>query len=168
VRISVALIRASDQTSLWTQAYERDLRDILKLQAELAETVAKEIAVKVSDRERTRLARASRVDPQAYSAYLRGRYLWNRRTPDSVQRAIRCFEEAIAQDPGYPLAHAGLADCYALLTSIHVGAIAPKEGMPKTISAANQALQIDPLLAEAHASLGHARLWYEWNWPAAE
>ena len=70
VRISVALIRASDQTSLWTQAYERDLRDILKLQAELAETVAKEIAVKVSDRERTRLARASRVDPQAYSAYL--------------------------------------------------------------------------------------------------
>lgn len=168
VRISVALIRASDQTSLWTQAYERDLRDILKLQAELAEIVAKEIAVKVSDRERTRLARASRVDPQAYSAYLRGRYLWNRRTPDSLQRAIRCFEEAIAQDPGYPLAHAGLADCYALLTSIHVGAIAPKEGMPKAISAANQALQIDPLLAEAHASLGHARLWYEWNWPAAE
>ena len=168
VRISVALIRASDQTSLWTQAYERDLRDILQLQAEVAQTVAKEIAIKVSDRERARLARASRVDPQAYSAYLRGRYLWNRRTPDTLQRAIRCFEEAIAQDPGYPLAHAGLADAYALLASIHMGAIAPKVGMPKAISAANRALQIDPLLAEAHASLGHARLWYEWNWPAAE
>jgi TolB-like protein/Tfp pilus assembly protein PilF len=168
VRISVALIRASEQTSLWTEAYDRDLRDVLKLQVDVAETVAKEIAVKVSDGERDRLARTSPVDPQAYSAYLRGRYFWNRRTPDSLKKAVHCFEEAIARDPGYAPAHAGLADCYALLSSIHVGSIVPTDGMPKAISAANRALQIDPMLADAQASLGQARLWYEWNWPAAE
>jgi TolB-like protein/Tfp pilus assembly protein PilF len=168
VRISVALVRTADETSLWSDVYDRDLRDILKLQIEVAETVAKEIAVKVSDGERDRLARASRVDPEAYSVYLRGRYLWNRRTPDALQRAIRCFEEAIAQDQAYAPAYAGLADCYGLLTSIHIGVVPPNDGMPKAVSAANRALQIDPMLAEAHTSLGHARLWYEWNWPAAE
>jgi tetratricopeptide (TPR) repeat protein len=168
VRISVALVRTSDQTSVWTETFDRDLRDILQLQLEVAETVANEIAVKVSDGERDRRARTSRIDPEAYSAYLRGRYLWNRRTPDALQKAIRCFEEANAQYPAYAPAHAGLADCYALLTAVHVGAIAPAEGMPKAIWAANRALQIDPTLAEAHTSLGYAHLWYEWDWAAAE
>lgn len=168
VRISVALIRASDQTSLWTQVYDRDLRDILKLQVDVAETVANEIAVKISGGERERLARIPRVDPHAYSAYLRGRYFWNRRTPVALQKAVGCFEDAIAQDAAYAPAYAGLADCYALLTSVHIGVTPPNEGMPKAIAAANRALQIDPKLAEAHASLGQAQLWYEWNWSAAE
>ena len=167
IRISVALIRSSDQTSLWTEAYDRDLRDILKLQVDVAETVARQIAIKVSDGERDRLAHTRRVDPQAYNAYLHGRYFWNRRTPESLQKAVQCFEDAIARDPGYAPAYAGIADSYALLTSIHIGTVAPTVGMPKAISAAHRALQIDPALAEAHASLGYAQLWYEWDWPAA-
>ena len=168
VRISAALIRASDQTSLWNEAYDRDLRDVLKLQAEVAEAVAKEIALKVSSGERVRLARSGPVDPEAFSAYLRGRYLWNRRTPEALQKAIQCFQESIAHAPNYAPAHAGIADCYALLTSAHLGMVAPNEGMPRAIAAAEKALQLDPELAEAHASLGNARLWYEFDWPGAE
>ena len=168
VRISAALIRASDQTSLWTDAYDRDLRDILKLQAEVAESVAKEIALKVSRGERARLARSGQVDPEAFSVYLRGRYLWNRRTPEAIQKAIQCFQESIAHAPGYAPAHAGIADCYSVLTMAHLGVMPPTEGMPRAIAAAEKALQLDPELSEAYASLGNARLWYEYDWPAAE
>jgi TolB-like protein/Flp pilus assembly protein TadD len=168
VRISAALIRASDQTSLWNEAYDRDLRDVLKLQAEVAEAVAKEIALKVSSGERARLARSGPVDPEAFSAYLRGRYLWNRRSPEALEKAIHCFQESIAHAPSYAPAHAGIADCYALLTSTHLGMVAPNDGMPRAIAAAEKALQLDPELAEAHASLGNARLWYEFDWPGAE
>jgi TolB-like protein/Flp pilus assembly protein TadD len=168
VRISAALIRASDQTSLWTDAYDRDLRDILKLQAEVAESVAKEIALKVSRGERARLARSGQVDPEAFSVYLRGRYLWNRRTPEGIQKAIQCFQESITHAPGYAPAHAGIADCYSVLTMAHLGVMPPTEGMPRAIAAAEKALQLDPELSEAYASLGNARLWYEYDWPAAE
>jgi TolB-like protein/cytochrome c-type biogenesis protein CcmH/NrfG len=168
VRISAALIRASDQTSLWTDAYDRDLRDILKLQAEVAESVAKEIALKISRGERARLARSGQVDPEAFSVYLRGRYLWNRRTPEAIQKAIQCFQESITRAPGYAPAHAGIADCYSVLTMAHLGVMPPTEGMPHAIAAAERALQLDPELSEAYASLGNARLWYEYDWPAAE
>ena len=168
VRISAALIRASDQTSLWTDAYDHDLRNVLKLQAEVAEAVAKEIALKVSSGERARLARSGPVDPEAFSAYLRGRYLWNRRSPDALQKAIHCFQESIAHAPDYAPAHAGIADCYAILASAHVGVLPPIEGMPRAIAAAEKALQLDPELADAHASLGNARFRYEFDWSAAE
>src|ERR1700674_1853416 len=168
VRISAALIRASDQTSLWNEAYDRDLRDVLKLQAEVAEAVAKEIALKVSSGERARLKRSGPVDPEAFSAYLRGRYLWNRRTPEALQKAIECFQESIAHAPNYAPAHAGIADCYAILASAHVGVLPPIEGMPRAIAAAEKALQLDPELADAHASLGNARFRYEFDWSTAE
>jgi TolB-like protein/Flp pilus assembly protein TadD len=168
VRISAAFIRASDQTSLWTDVYNHDLRDVLKLQAEVGESVAREIALKVSSGERARLARSGPVDPSAFSAYLRGRYLWNRRTPDALQKAIQCFQESITHDPAYAPAHAGIADCHAVLTSIYSGVVPPVEGMPRSITAAEKALQLDPELAEGYASLGKARLWYEFDWPAAE
>src|SRR5258708_5843357 len=123
VRISAALIRASDQTSLWSEVYDRDLREVLKLQAEVAEAVARNIALKISSGERARLARNESVDPTAFSAYLRGRYLWNRRTPDAIQKAIQCFQESIAHNPAYAPAHAGIADCYAVLTLSHLGVV---------------------------------------------
>ena len=116
---------------------------------------------------RARLVRSGLVDPSAFSAYLRGRYLWNRRTAESLQKATLCFQEAIAHDPAYAPAHAGIADCCALLTSIHLGVMPPTEGMPRAIAAAEKALELDPELAEAHASLGQASLWYEYDWPAA-
>jgi TolB-like protein/Flp pilus assembly protein TadD len=168
VRISAALIRASDQTNLWTDVYDHDLRDVLKLQAEVAEAVAKQIALKVSSGERARLARSGQVDPEAFSAYLRGRYLWNRRAPDALEKAIHCFQESIARAPDYAPAHAGLADCYVVLASAHVGALPPIEGMPRAIAAAEKALQLDPELADAHASLGNARFRYDFDWSAAE
>ena len=168
VRISVALIRVSDQTNLWSDSYDRDLRDILEVQTEVARAVAKEIAVKISTAERARLARSGPVDPEAYSAYLRGRFFWNRRSADAIRKALAQFEVAIARDARYAPAHTGIADCYAALASIQIGASPPNDAMPRAIAAAGKALELDPTLAEAHTSLGYARFWYEWNWPAAE
>ena len=168
VRISVALIRAPEQINIWTESYDRDLRDILTLQGEVARSVSNEIAVKVSADERARLERITTIDPAAYNSYLRGRYFWNRRTAEAIPKAMRYFQETIALDPGYAPAHAGLADCYALLASVRLGTLAPNEAMPKSKSAAKKALELDPNLAEAHASLGYAELWYDWNWVAAE
>ncbi len=168
VRISVALIRAAEQTHLWTESYDRDLRDILTLQTEVARSVSNEIAVKVSAAEQARLARSARIDPGAYNSYLSGRHFWNRRTADAIPKAMRYFEETIARDPSYAPAHTGLADCYALLASVRLGLLAPIEAIPKSKAAAKKALELDPTLCEAHASLGYAELWYDWNWPAAE
>ncbi|MFZ0659020.1 MAG: hypothetical protein WAM05_09895 [Candidatus Binataceae bacterium] len=168
VRISVALIRAAEQTNAWSQAYDRELRLILDLQAEVARAVAKEIALRISVAEHLRLTRSRAVDPEAYSAHLHGRHFWNRRSADALTLAIRYFQDAVERDSAYAPAHAGLADCYATLSSIHVGALRPTEAMPKAIAAAGKALELDPSLGEAHASLGHAHLWYEWDWKAAE
>ena len=168
IRISIALIHASDQTSIWSESYNRDLRDILDLQTEVARAVAKEIAGKISNAEQARLARRGPVDPEAYSAYLRGRFFWNRRTADAIRKALVQFEDAIARDARYAPAHAGIADCHGALASIQIGAVPPTDAMPKALAAAGKALELDPTLAEAHTSLGHARFWYEWNWPAAE
>ncbi|HVN63378.1 MAG TPA: hypothetical protein VMT58_01980, partial [Candidatus Binataceae bacterium] len=168
VRISIALIRASDQTCLWSESYDRNLRDIIAVQTEVAHAVAMETAGKVSAAERSRMAANLSVDPDSYSAYLRGRYFWNRRAADSLEKALAYFEEAIALDRTYAPAYAGLADCYVTLASIYVGARAPVEAMPKASAAAERAISIDPSLAEAHASLGQIQLRYQWDWPAAE
>lgn len=164
VRVAVTLVQTADQTGLWSEAYDRDLSDILKLQTELAATVAENIAREITQHYRSN---SSSVSPDAYNAYLQGRYLWNRRTRDTLQKAIVFFEEAIRHDPRYANPYAGLADCYGLMTSVQIGAIPPAEGMPRAIAAAERALKIDPSLAEAYASLGLARLWYGWDWPAA-
>jgi TolB-like protein len=168
VRITVALINAAQQNNLWTRSYDRDLSDILALQTEVARSIANEIAVGVSIAERAPAGHAAAVDPDAYNAYLRGRYFWNRRSVEGVRRAMRCFEETIKGDPGYAPAHAGLADCYALLASVRLGMLAPNDSLPKAKSAAQRAIELDPMLGEGHASLGYIQLWYDWDWPAAE
>jgi TolB-like protein/Flp pilus assembly protein TadD len=167
-RITVALIQVPEQTNLWTKSYDRDLSDLLTLETEVARSISDEIAVKVSMAERARLGRVVRIDPDAHNSYLLGRYFWNRRTADGIKRAMRHFQETIERDPGYAPAHAGLADCYALLASVRLGMVAPNEAMPKSKAAAQQAIELDPMLAEAHASLGYAALWYDWDWPGAE
>lgn len=168
VRIAVALIKAAEQSNLWTASYDRDLSDILALQTEVAIAVAGEIVAKVSSAERARLGRAGKVNPEAYNAYLLGRYFWNRRTVDGINRAMRHFEESIAHDSHHAAAHAGLADCLSLLASVRLGMLAPNEAMPRAKAAATRALELNPLLAEAHAALGYAALWYDWDWPAAD
>ncbi len=166
VRISAQLIQAKPERHLWAESYERKISDILALQSEVTRAIAKEINARLTPQEEVRLARVHQVDPEAYHAYLKGRYFWNKRTPDGFKRGIEHFTQAIASDPTYAPAHAGLADCYNLLNDYDV--LAPREAVPKARAAANQALAIDSTLAEAHASLGFALARYDWDWIGAE
>ena len=142
------------------------MRDILALQAEVASAIATQIQVKVTPREQTRLAHAPAVDPDAYEAHLRGRYLWHRRTPGAMQKAIQSFEEAIARDPNFAAAHAGLSDCVGWKGWF--GFVAPAEGCGRAKALALRALEIDPNLAEAHASLAWAVQYYDYDFLTAE
>ena len=165
VRIAAQLIQVSDETHLWAESYERNLGNILGLQSEVARAVANEIKVKLAPEERERLASAGVVNPQAYEAYLRGRYLLNRRTAEASQKSILHFERAIQYDPQYAVAYAGLADSY--LTLLDTGHLSTTEATAKAMTAAGKALRMDDTLAEAHTSLGHAHF-HEFHWLAAE
>ncbi len=166
VRISAQLIQAKPERHLWAESYERKISDILALQSEVTRAIAKEINARLTPQEEVRLARVHQVDPEAYHAYLKGRYFWNRRTPEGFNRGIEHFTQAIASDPTYAPAYAGLADCYNLLNDYDI--IAPREAVPKARAAANRALATDSTLAEAHASLGFALARYDWDWIGAE
>lgn len=168
VRIAVQLVGVRDQSHLWAESYDHSLRDILELQSEVARSVTEQIALTLSAREQERLRSARPIAPEAYESYLRGRFFWNQRSADGLQRAAELFERAIKIDAGYAPAHAGLADCYALLSTIAVGALKPAVAMPKAEAAANRALELDPRLAEAHASLAYAQLFFDWDWNSAE
>jgi TolB-like protein/Tfp pilus assembly protein PilF len=167
VRVAVQLIGMRDHGHLWADSYDHNLRDILELQAEVAKDVAAQIAVKLSAREEERLSHPRPIAPHAYEAYLRGRFFWNLRNPEAIGRAIEFFKRAISSDPNYASAHAGLADCYSMLSSTAVGALNPVVAMPRSKAAAERALQLDPRLAEAHASLAYIRLYYDWDWVSA-
>jgi TolB-like protein/DNA-binding winged helix-turn-helix (wHTH) protein/Flp pilus assembly protein TadD len=167
VRITVALFEGKTEKQLWAQSYERDLRDVLALQAEVASAIAREIQVKLTRQEKQRLAQTRQVDPESYLAYSYGRYYWNKRTPEGFQKAIEYFQRAIAKDLTYAPAHAGLADALALLGSIGSGALAPKQVMPKAKEAALEAVRLDDNLAESHTSLAYVKLSYDWDLEAA-
>jgi len=167
VRISAQLIQARPERHLWAESYERDLRDILALQSEVARAIANEIRLKLTPQEQTRLASARPVNPAAHEAYLRGRYHWNKVTDEGIRRSIREFEQAIEIDPQYAVAYAGVADAYIFL-SAWSRAIPPKEVLPKAKAAAVKALEIDETLPEAHTALALARLLFELDWSAAE
>ncbi len=168
VRITVQLFEAKTERQLWAQSYEQDLRDVLALQNGVASAIAREIQVTLTPGEKQRLANSRTVDPEAYLAYWLGRYYWNRRTPEGFQKGIENFQRAIAKDPGYAPAHAGLADAYALLGSIGAEERPPREVMPKARAAAVEAVRLDETLAEGHASLGYTHLSYDWDLDAAE
>lgn len=168
VRISAQLIQASDQTHVWAETYERDLRDIFALQREVAEAIAGQIRLTLTPEDEARLVGTRTVDPEAFEAYLQGQAYWNRRTPEGLQKSVDYFNQAIQKDPRYALAYAGLADAYVLLGSIPNDALTPREAMPKAKAAAGKALEVDPSLAEAHASLALVRQSYDWDWQGAE
>ena len=168
VRIAAQLIHAASDTHLWAKQYESDLRDILTLQSDVARSIADEIQVQVSPQERTRLARSRPVDPAAYEAFLKGRHLWYRRSPDALTRSVELLQHAIALDPGHALAYAGLADAYATIGWDLFGLSAPSESFPKARHAARQALDLDPNCAEAHAALGWTAAGFDWDWTTAE
>jgi TolB-like protein/Tfp pilus assembly protein PilF len=166
VRITVQLIQAVTDKHLWAKSYERDLRDVLALQSEVAGAIANEIKIKLTPQEQARLASARPVNPDAHEAYLKGRYYWNLRTEEGLKKSIEYFQQAIEKDPGYALAYAGLADSYVVLAPWNV--MAPKEAYPRAKAAAFKALEMDETLAEPHASLGDARYVYDWDWVGAE
>ena len=169
VRITAHLIHGADDRHLWADSYERDLRDILSLQNQVAQAIADQIKVKLTPEEHARLSVSRTVDPEAYQLYLRGRYLWNQRTERTINEAIRYFEAALRKDPNYASAYSGLADCYSSLgDSNDVGSLPPKEAIPKAKEAATRALALDDTRAEAHNSLGFINLLYDWNWQSAE
>ena len=166
VRITVQLVDAVADRSLWARSYDRDLGDILTLQSEVAGAIAEEIRVKVTPAEQVRLQPRAHVNPAAHVAYLRGRYLWNRWSPDAVRESIGCFEEAVRADPSYALAYAGLADAYITLGTTR--ALAPGEAFPRARAATERGLALDPLLGELHASLAVILRLQDWDWPGTE
>jgi TolB-like protein/DNA-binding winged helix-turn-helix (wHTH) protein/Flp pilus assembly protein TadD len=165
VRITVQLIQVRDQTDLWAESYDRKLKDVLVLQDSVARTIANQIHIALVPGQQTRLASRANLDPEAYEAYLKGRYYWNKRTADGLQKALIYFQQAINQDPAYGAAYSGLADCNSGL-AWH-GFKSPAEALPKANAAALKAIEIDPQSAEAHASLGLA-LNHAWDWAGAE
>ena len=166
VRISAQLVRASDQAHVWAGSYDRELSGILAVQNEVAQAVAREIRITLSEHEQTRLASTRLVVAEAHEAYLRGRFFWNKRTPESLRKAIAHFERAIEIDAGYAAPYAGLADAHLLLLE-HADA-PPEQGLPKARAAALKALEIDGELAEAHTSVAMIKFCQDWDWTGAE
>jgi TolB-like protein/Flp pilus assembly protein TadD len=166
VRISTQLIEARTDTHLWAESYDRDVRDVLELQSDLARAIAREIRVKLTLQEQTQLARVRPVDPAAYEAYLKGRYHWNKRTSAGMKKGSEYFRQAIEKDRGYAAAYAGLADCAAI--SGWWGFVSPENGCGQAKAAALKALAIDDSMAEAHASLGFAILHFDFDPSAAQ
>lgn len=164
VRITAHLMRTRDEAHLWDNSYDREITDILNVQSEVAAAITDGIRVKLPPRRGAPRA----VNAKAYEEYLHGRFAWNKRTPEELNRAIGYFQQSIAADPKYAPAYAGLADCYLLLGSAEMGALPPRVAMPQAKDAANKALALDPNLAEAHASLAHIKLIYDWDWKGAE
>jgi TolB-like protein/DNA-binding winged helix-turn-helix (wHTH) protein len=166
LRTTVQLIQVNDQSPLWTQDYDRPPTDILAVQDEIAIAVAREIHLRLSPQQQADLARLRKIDPEAHEAYLEGRFFWNKRTEEGFRKAITYFQAAVARDPNYPDAYAGLADAYLLLGGY--GFEQQTEAMPKAKAAALKAIAIDNRLAEAYTSLGLISLQYDWNWVESE
>lgn len=166
VRIRTQLIYAPADRHVWAQAYERDLKDVLTLQANLAQDIAGEIRLKLTSQERANLAEGRSLDPEAHELYLKGRYFWNKRDQAGFTKAIDYFQQAIAKDPTYAAAYAGLADSYALSGGFNL--IPVEQAMPSAKAAAEKALELDSHLAEAHASLGLIAPFNNWDWADAE
>jgi len=167
VRVTAQLIESQSDRHLWAKSYERDSQNVLALQDDLARDIANEIRATLTPVERKRLAESRPIDPQAYEAYLRGRYFWNRRTEAELHKAKEYFEQAIAKDPTFAPAYSGLADTYFYL-SYGWGHIPPREGMPLARAAALKAIELDDSAGEGHASLGVVKFSYDWDFHGAE
>ncbi|HYU32256.1 MAG TPA: winged helix-turn-helix domain-containing protein [Thermoanaerobaculia bacterium] len=166
LRIGVQLVSVRDDAPLWATQFDARAADLFALEDKISQELAEELRLRLSRQERDRLTRSATRHPEAYDAYLRGRYFWNRRTFEGLSKGIELFRRAIDLDPDFALAYAGLADCRVLL-SLH-GAVAPRDAFPPAIAAAERALELDDSLAEAHTSLAYARFMYERRWEEAE
>jgi TolB-like protein/DNA-binding winged helix-turn-helix (wHTH) protein/Flp pilus assembly protein TadD len=167
VRITAQLIDAAADKHLWSQSYEGELKDTLALQNQVARAIADQIRINLNPQEQAALKSAKVVNPEAYQAYLKGRYFWNKRTPDALKVALAYFNQAIDEDPTYAQAYSGLADTYALLGDWQYGVMTPKEALPKAKAAAIKALELDSTLSEAHNSLAFCFDAFDWDLESA-
>jgi len=168
VRITVQLIRVPEDEHLWAHSYEGNFRDTLALQSEVSQAIAGQILTTLIRQEKGPMSQAKTVNPDAYEAYLKGRYFWNKREIVALEKAIQYFQAAIAVDPGYAQAYAGLADAYALAGDWEYGVLSPQVALPRAKAAATKALLLDPTVSEAHTSLAFALDLYAWDWKGAE
>jgi len=166
VRIIVQLADGKTDQNLWAHSYDRDLQDVLKLQADVAEDIARQVQAKLTPQEEQRLAKSAKVDPEAYQLYLQGRYYWNQRTKPAFEKALELFQAAVKKDPNYAPAYCGLSDTYIL--QYDYGLLSYEEGYSLGRAAATKAIELDPGLAEAHTSLAAIIEEYDRDWPAAE
>ena len=168
VRITAQLIEAPADRQLWAESFEGDLRDTLALQRSVARTIAGQIRGTLDGQEQAALDKSKAVNPEAYEAYLKGRYFWSKRSGDGLRKAIAYFSHAIEADPNYAEAYSGLADAYALSGDWEYGVLSPQEAFGQARAAATKALTLDDSLGEAHTSLAFALDLYGWDWQAAE
>jgi len=166
VRITAQLIEAATDRHLWAESYERDMRDVLGLQSEMANTIASKVQAQLTPREQALLANRKPVDPGAYQALVRGRYFLTDWTPDGINKAVEYFREAIRIDPAWPLPYGDLAVSFAMAGTY--GIQTPAEAFARARAAALKAVELDDGLADAHAALGLIMLMLDWDWQGAE
>ncbi len=166
VRVTAQLIRVRDQTHVWAQSYDRESGVTLALESDVAAAIAREVNGRIAPGRRAPVFHSHLPDAEAYAFYFQGRELWNRRTEEALRQSLDRFEAAIARDPEYAAAFAGLADAYAALG--YGNYLAPSEAFSKARDAAAKALELDPDAPEPHASLGYVKMYFDWNFPAAE
>lgn len=164
--VSVELIDATQGSQLWGERYSRRLTDLYEVEQEIARKISESLRVQLNGKDQERVAKRFTENSEAYQFYLRGRYCWNRRTPEDIRKGYRYFQQAIEKDAGYALAYSGLADCYSHLCSF--GAIAPKEAWARAKAAAAAAVALDPDLAEAHTSMAFVRAFADWDWESSD
>jgi serine/threonine protein kinase/tetratricopeptide (TPR) repeat protein len=164
LRITVELIGTGDGYQLWSERFDRDMEDVFAVQDEIAALVVKTLKGQLTTA--APLVAPHTRDVDAYTCYLEGRYHWNKRTEDELEKSVACFKEAIERDPGYAVAYAGMADAHVTLGTY--GALPPRDVLPSAKGALQKALEIDPSLAEAYACRGCVRSVFDWSWADAE
>jgi len=167
VVVSVELIDARDGNHIWGERYSRPVSEISAIERDLSRQISERLQIRLTGEDQSRMNRRASVDPEAYRLYLQGRHEWNKRTPQGIEQGIELFRRSIDVDPTYAPAHAGIADSYLLLGGTYE-ILPPRESMPIARGAALRALEIDPELADAHASLAVIAHEFEWDWPRAE
>jgi DNA-binding winged helix-turn-helix (wHTH) protein/Tfp pilus assembly protein PilF len=166
IRATVRLTNVQDGSTVWADKFDEAWTDLLKVEDSIAERMVAALALRLTGEEKQALERQGTSSLEAYKLFAKARFLWNKRTLADLDLAIRYFEQAIARDPNYALAHVGLADTYVLLASM--GGIPPTEAYPKAYAAVARSLQLNNRLGEAHVTLGHIKVQYDWDRPRAE
>ena len=165
ILVNADLTNVRDNTEIWGEHYETKTTDVIALQERIAGDIASKLRAQLSGAERQQVTRQGTQNPEAYQLYVKGRYYWNKRTPNDLKAAISYFNQAIDKDPSYALAYSGLADTYDVLSYVDGD---PNDLIPKAKAAAKKALELDPALARPHALLGLTKMGYDWDFSGGE